>query len=296
MRKKLDLSWGNPEFLVPYWKDKFVGCDSELPMGYKFGSENRLNSLVRCLHKVIGNAETDGYRIIFGHGATQLLIGLMKVLDYPVYADPPYFMRFPKFADYAGISWGQTQNAYQILTLPNNPDGNSLYKYHNPQHLLDLSYNWPQYTDVQNYKDDVMVFSLAKATGHASTRIGWAIIKDEQLALELEKYVEMSTGGLSLDAQEKAMNVIDSQLHEDDTVFKYGKNVLDRRWEGIKKLNLPFKVLNNQGMFLWCAGECPEELECVKGKEFGVSNDYFRLNLGCNNKTFIEFLKLYGNK
>jgi aspartate/methionine/tyrosine aminotransferase len=138
------------------------------------------------------------------------------------------------------------------------------------------------------------VFSLSKATGHASTRIGWAILKDKQLAKELEMYIEVSTGGLSIDAQIRAEKVIEHQLNADYTVFDYGKHVLNERWKIINKLKkenkFPFEVLNSSGMFLWAKGLCPPHITKIDGSDLKATNEFFRLNVGCNESDFTKFL------
>eukprot|EP00959_Pyramimonas_sp_CCMP1952_P067650 1412126-Pyramimonas_sp.AAC.1 len=45
----------------------------------------------------------------------------------------------------------------------------------------DSAYYWPHYTPVRRARaptdDSVLAFTLSKLTGHAGTRIGWAVVK-----------------------------------------------------------------------------------------------------------------------
>lgn len=293
------MGWGSPTFLSFYWKSKPLNrVQNELiSKDYLYGSRASLKSKIKKLHIKVKNANTDGKHVVVAAGATQILLGILYLLGEDsykksAYAEKPHFSRFPALANYAQLDWLKKDSSIYIVTNPNNPDGN--IRDHTKADILDLCYNWPQYTTPVNYDHPIMVFSLSKATGHANTRIGWVILKDEELAKRLERFIEFSTGGLSLDAQIKAEQVIQTQLKTKDTVFRYGKRILDFRWERINKLKhiFPFKVLNNSGMFLWVKGTCPKEIQSLSGELLGASSDFFRLNIGCSQTTFNKFINL----
>jgi L-tryptophan--pyruvate aminotransferase len=299
--KQIDMAWGSPAFLSPYWEINKINVDHvKKKKSYSIGSRAKLRNRIKRLHKKIGNAETKNKHIVVAAGATQIVLGLMHVLREQnpkiksAWAKPPHFSRFPKLADFAKLDWFNTEVAITITSNPNNPD-NSISD-ETGSTILDLCYNWPQYTDqVKKYDHPVMVFSLSKATGHASTRIGWAILKDKELAKALETYIEISTGGLSIDAQIRAEKVIEHQLSTDYTVFDYGKHVLNERWKIINKLveenKLYFTVMNSSGMFLWANGLCPPHISKIKGSDLKATDEFFRLNVGCGQVDFDNFLQ-----
>jgi len=299
--KQIDMAWGSPAFLSAYWEVNKIQVDKiKKNKSYSFGSRSKLRNRIKKLHKKVGNAETKNKHIVVAAGATQILLGLMHVLREQnpkiksAWAKPPHFSRFPKLADFAKLDWFNNEIAITITSNPNNPDNTITDE--TGSTILDLCYNWPQYTkEVKKYDHPIMVFSLSKATGHASTRIGWAVIKDKKIAKALETYIEISTGGLSIDAQIRAEEVIEHQLRTTYTVFEHGKQVLTERWKLINKLvkenKLPFKVLNSSGMFLWANGLCPPHLLHIKGSDLKATDDFFRLNVGCNQKSFDEFLQ-----
>lgn len=297
------MAWGSPSFLHHYWhKKKLPNIErATRTKNYAIGSRKILRSKIKQLHKKVKNAETRDRHIVVAAGATQILLGLFHVLreeayGCSAYANPPYFSRFPSLANLSNLDWfNDKYGGIKVVTNPNNPDGaisDAL-----SATILDLCYNWPQYTDVVKYDHPIMVFSLSKATGHANTRIGWAIIKDKVIAKKLEQYIEISTGGLSIDAQVKAEKIIQTQLVLKNTVFQYGKRILDLRWDKIKKLKhlFPFEVLNESGMFLWAKGSCPKDIISLKGEVSGGSYDNFRLNIGCSERKFKAALKLLVN-
>ena len=299
-KQTIDMAWGSPSFLDFYWHKKRLPQieRASRTKNYAVGSRKLLRSKIKNLHKKVKNAETKDRHIVVAAGATQIILGLFHVLreeayGCSAYAQPPHFSRFPMLANLSNLDWYNDRlGGIKVVTNPNNPDG----RVSNPTEatILDLCYNWPQYTDVIMYDHPIMVFSLSKATGHANTRIGWALIKDKVIAKKLEHYIEVSTGGLSIDSQVKAEKIIETQLRLKNTVFSYGKKILDSRWDRIKKIKhlLPFEVLNESGMFLWAKGTCPEYLISLKGEASGGTYENFRLNIGCSERKFKAALKL----
>jgi len=301
---KIDMSWGSPAFLVPYWETYAVKTNRSLnrEMTYHFGSKDSLKDVIREIHQQEKNAVVDGKHIVIGAGATQIILGLLFVLKQETgaataWANPPHFSRFPRLAEFAGLEWAKKRNSLLITTIPNNPDGASVL--HKNTDILDLTYNWPQYVpSVKKFDHPVMVFSLSKATGHASTRIGWAILEDPELAAALELYIEHSTSGLSLDSQVAAEAILTSQLNTDYTAFEDGKKTLETRKCLIEEISprLPFKILKVAGMFLWAAGNCPKQIVGLDGRTLKGPEGTFRLNIGCSSENFTAFYNMFAKK
>jgi len=296
---QLTLDWGNPTFLSEYWENKRLQTfDISVNNDYIYGNLPKLEKNIRELHKNQKNCKVDGKYIVIGNGATQILSGLMHVLtDYnKVYAKAPYFSRFPVLANMNFMTWDKEEHkkSLQIITYPNNPDNSTEICVKSDKIIYDLTYNWSTYCKTINFDEDISVFSLSKATGHASARIGWAVLEDKQLAEDLKNYIEHNSNGVSFYSQEIACFLIENCVKYEDNVFLYGKKELEYRWNVIKSLNLPFEVLNSSGMFLWCKGECPKELIGMNGSCFGVSNEYFRLNLGTTDKNINKLKEMYG--
>ena len=300
----IDMSWGSPAFLIPYWETHSIRSQRRLDqnMAYNFGSQSSLKEAIKAIHQQENNAVVDGKHIVIAAGATQIILGLLTVLknekrSSSAWATPPHFSRFPRLAEFAGLDWAKKRNSLLITTIPNNPDGASVL--HKNTDILDLTYNWPQYVNkIKQFDHPVMVFSLSKATGHASTRIGWAILEDKQLATALELYIEHSTSGLSIDSQIAAEEILKSQLNCDFSVFEDGRKTLQDRHNLIQDIEylLPFKILNVSGMFLWAEGECPKEIVGLDGRSLRGPEGTFRLNIGCSSENFIKFYNLFAKK
>lgn len=299
--KTIDMSWGSPAFLIPYWESLQLkttrAIEKDLP--YNFGSKESLKTTIKALHNQEKNAVVNDKHIVVGAGATSLILGLLHVLKArqnakSAWANPPHFSRFPRLAEYAGLKWEKTPDSLLITTIPNNPDG--ALTLHKKTDILDLTYNWPQYVKkIKQHDFPIMVFSLSKATGHSSTRIGWALIKDKLIADALEQQIEYSTSGLSIDAQNTAEFILNTQLKSNYTVFEDGKRTLEDRHALINEIEdrLPFEILNTSGMFLWAKGNCPKEIIGLDGRSLNGPKGTFRLNIGCSSENFIDFYNLF---
>lgn len=293
--KSIDLRFGNPVFLFPYW-EKLMYSAYNHDLSYKNKGESFLKNIIKSTHKKQRNAVSDYKYIVIGNGASQIIQAIIAVLDKSVYAEPPFFTRFPIFANNVGKLFKTYQSELDdinIITTPNNPD-NSINLSSGPTNtIFDLSYNWKQYCEPYNYNRDIMVFSLAKATGHASNRIGWALFQDHELGKKVEQWIENNTCGVSYISQVHTFKILRNQLFSDKTVFDYGKKILKNRWKELNKRKFPFKILNENGMFIWGMGKLPKNIKGLLGSEFGTTDAYFRINIGCSDLDFKRLLK-YG--
>ncbi|CAI8583374.1 unnamed protein product [Vicia faba] len=61
-------------------------------------------------------------------------------------------------------------------------------------------------SSASNY--DLTLFTVSKSTGHAGMRIGWALVKDLEVAKKMTKFIELNTIGISKDSQLRASKVI----------------------------------------------------------------------------------------
>lgn len=297
VKTKLELGWGNPDFLQPYWSANPIHLNIELDqnLAYQFTGLEELKLSIKFLHNKIGNAKTDNRYVVIGNGATNLLNGLLSINSSPlVYAEPPCYHKFYEYAKAQNKTWACHKNSIEIVTVPNNPTGEKFpgtadYKIH------DLSYNWPTYGFIEQGDYDVMIFGLSKATGHASARIGWVLLKDKETAEKLENWLHINSCGVSYYSQIVANKIIKHQLYATDTIFKYGESVLNDRWRNVLlDLDLPFDRLNGKGMFMWCEGQCPEDINSVPGELLGGDKNNFRLSLGVSEEVWQEFLNRYG--
>ncbi|KAI5312522.1 hypothetical protein L3X38_041695 [Prunus dulcis] len=82
----------------------------------------------------------------------------------------------------------------EFVTSPNNPDGQlnkAIFQGPNAKAIYDRVYYWPHFTAIPAPADDeLMIFSISKFTGHAGSRFGWAVVKDESVYKRMSEYIE----------------------------------------------------------------------------------------------------------
>lgn len=316
----LDLRFGNTGFLANYWlrydskAARFLYGDTNLGYSHAFPND-AVKESIKAIHDKVGNALTEDKHLVVGAGASQVIQAALYALKRrdikSVYARPPHFPRFKHFSHMVGLDFtydtASPQTA-EIVSIPNNPD-NSYVPNVYATYIADCCYNWPQYKKVELRNDDIMVFSLAKATGHASTRIGWALVKDKSIAEDMIKYIEIQSCGVSVEALGVTRQILMNQASIDPTfaIFKNGSDKLKNRWE---KVRSAFKdiagchIINDNGMFLWgkTDGDSTDYFKklgilSVNGDYFGMKDrNHFRLNIGADADSFLKLIEIINAK
>ncbi|KAE8722630.1 L-tryptophan--pyruvate aminotransferase 1 [Hibiscus syriacus] len=217
----------------------------------------------------------------------------------------------------------------ELVTSPNNPDGmirEAVVNREGGKLIHELAYYWPQYTPITGKADnDIMLFTFSKATGHAGSRIGWAICKDKEVADKMIKYIELSSIGVSKEAQLRAAKILDvitedcadSGPDKEDNFFEYGHRLMSDRWEKVREVvkrngvfSLPKytrdfctfkgKDTDSSPAFAWLKSkdglDCDNLLREFKivtrgGTNFGVDSDYTRISMLSQDDEFNLFLE-----
>lgn len=357
MDKIINLDHGDPTMYERYWRqmgDKTTiiipGWQSMSyfsdPTSICWFLEPEFSKEVVRLHNVVGNAVTQGRHVVVGTGSSQLILAALYALSSPHSTEPisvvsavPYYSSYPSMTDFqkSGLyKWAGDAESFnkdgpyiELVTSPNNPDGYTRKSVVNRnQGLLihDLAYYWPQYTPILFASDyDLTLFTVSKSTGHAGTRIGWALVKDPEVAKKMTKFIELNTIGVSKDSQLRAAKVLkavsdsceeDSQGGE-ESFFKYSYKALEQRWKLLRAavdsgelFSLPefssaFCTFLNQESetqpaFAWlkCEGDiedCDSFLRGHKiltrsGKQFGASPKYVRISMLDTDEHFMQLI------
>jgi len=307
-RTKLDMRFGNPKFLHDFWSKQSPPVEKFKANGlsYSFYVYPELARLINEIHQQHNNAHTTGKHLVIGCGGTQLVMAALWAFKYNnkvtnIYTGSDYYYcRFQQMVDLLGMTLNDPygKQSAVLLTIPNNPDGDTISESYYPFEIHDLVYNWTQYGVTKKYDKDIMIFGLSKATGHAGVRFGWALVEDRKIADLMNSYVEFTTGGASSVAQERAINIL-SHVIKDRTVFSFATRCLMSRWEIITQFEVKsnkFTIENKtHGMFLWLknADGCDILQEAniagVNGKFFGATEQHRRINMGCSASEFKEF-------
>uniref|UniRef100_A0A0A9DG64 Alliinase C-terminal domain-containing protein n=1 Tax=Arundo donax TaxID=35708 RepID=A0A0A9DG64_ARUDO len=88
-----------------------------------------------------------------------------------------------------------------------------------------------------------MLFTVSKITGHAGTRLGWALVKDRDVARKMVYFVDRSTIGVSKDSQLRATKILGvvSDAYElpppvgaAPRLFDFARRRMAERWRALR--------------------------------------------------------------
>ncbi|XP_077244244.1 tryptophan aminotransferase-related protein 2-like [Tasmannia lanceolata] len=354
----INLDHGDPTMYESFWRE--MGEKSTIViLGWQLMSyfsdvrnlcwflEPELAKEIRKLHQLVGNAEINDRHIIVGNGSSQLFQAALYALSPPDASEPisvvsavPYYSSYPPVTDYlrselyrwAGDAYTFKKDApyIELVTSPNNPDGftrEAVVNRSRGKMVHDLAYYWPQYTPITSAVDhDLMLFTVSKCTGHAGTRIGWALVKDREVAIKMTKFIELNTIGVSKDSQLRAAKILNTvcEGYEGGNTngvmrfFEYGRRLMTERWERLREAvrkstlfslpefqfefcNFDREIRSAHPAFAWlkCEGDI-EDLEMFlrshkvltrSGKHFGADPRYVRASMIDRDETFDLFVQ-----
>ncbi|XP_047044934.1 tryptophan aminotransferase-related protein 1-like [Lolium rigidum] len=220
---------------------------------------------VRRLHRLVGNAAAEGYHVLVGTGSMQLFQAALYALSPPADAGPisvvspvPFYSSYPAVTDFlksGRYRWAGDANTFEgdeyieLVCSPSNPDGGireAVLKSNSGKVIHDLAYYWPQYTPITNMlAHDIMLFTVSKCTGHAGTRIGWALVKDREVAKKMNMFLELNSIGVSKDSQLRAAKVLEAVADayerqpadatgDASLLFHYARRQMTCRWRALR--------------------------------------------------------------
>ncbi|XP_044962626.1 tryptophan aminotransferase-related protein 1-like [Hordeum vulgare subsp. vulgare] len=358
----ISLDHGDPTMFETFWRGP-IGKSAMLVIpGWQTMSyfsdvgnlcwflEPGLEREVRRLHRLIGNAAVEGYHVLVGTGSMQLFQSALYALAPPIADSPisvvshtPFYSSYPSVTDFLDsrlYRWAGDANTFdgdnyiEVVCSPNNPDGairETILKSKTGKAIHDLAYYWPQYTPItQMLAHDIMLFTVSKCTGHAGTRIGWALVKDKQVAQKMNKFMELNTIGVSKDAQLRAAKILGAvadgyefQLTipsggDVNLLFHYARRQMAHRWRALRAavavsgiFSLPGEVggfctftkdmviANPAFAWLRCEKEEVEDLESFlrehkiitrSGTKFGVDRKVVRISMVDTDEAFNIFV------
>lgn len=300
---------------------------------------------VTRLHNIVKNAVTKNRHIVVGTGSTQLFQAALYALSstggtepISVVSSTPYYSFYRQVVEYmkSGLykwvgdasNFNKDEPYIELITSPNNPDGfmrQPVVNRSGGMLIHDFAYYWPQYTPITSPADhDIMLFTVSKSTGHAGMRIGWALVKDEEVAKRMTKFIELSSIGVSKDSQLRAAKILqavsDSCEHAGDSgnFFEISYHHIAHRWKQLREAvkesgifstpefppafcNYTSRTFSTQPAFAWL--KCKEEIEDCEdflrshkiltrsGKHFGMSLKYVRISMLDRDSNYDLFIK-----
>ncbi|KAJ1285135.1 hypothetical protein BS78_03G256900 [Paspalum vaginatum] len=268
-----DADSGNPLFLEPYWRRHAAASAVVVSGWHRMSYTTtdsmfqsvELEQHIWRLHRAVGNAVVDDKHVVFAAGSMQLINALVYALSPDanagsppsrVVATAPYYAAYrsqTEMFDGREYMWGGTTaqvmaNAsrnstggggvfIEFVTSPNNPDAQlreSALGSAASAVIYDRAYYWPHFTHIPAPADeDVTMFTMSKPSGHAGSRFGWALIRDEKVAKKALEYVQNNIMGASRDTQLRMLGIVKAMLanlHGEEDIFAFGYDVMRARW------------------------------------------------------------------
>ncbi|KAI3850220.1 hypothetical protein MKW92_031000 [Papaver armeniacum] len=357
----INLDHGDPTMYEQFWKKTGEKATIVIPGWQSLSYFSDISNVcwflepefageVRRLHKLVGNANTDDRHIVVGTGSTQLYMAALYALaptdtskqPISVVSAAPFYSSYPLMTDFlkSGLyKWGGDAYTFnreepyiELITSPNNPDGFTRKPVVNGTSGIlvhDLAYYWPQYTPITSQLDhELLLFTVSKSTGHAGTRIGWALVKDKDIAQKMTKFIELNTIGVSKDSQLRAAKILravsDSctDSADSESFFEFGHRLMTQRWKQLRDavrtsglFSLPqftsdfcnyyekYSELHPAFAWLRCEGDiedCEKFLRDHKiitrsGKHFGRDIKFVRVSMLDRDKNFGLFVERLSN-
>ncbi|CAL9118334.1 unnamed protein product [Musa textilis] len=356
----INLDHGDPTMFESFWMGVGEAADITIPSWRTLSYFSDVTNFcwflqpefaheARRLHSLVGNAVADDRFLVIGTGSTQLFQAALFALspsDAPepmsVVSAVPYYSSFPRITDYlrSGLyRWRGDASKFEgdayieVVCSPNNPDGSireAVLKSGNGKTIHDLAYYWPQYIPITGAANhDIMLFTVSKLSGHAGTRLGWALVKDVEVAKKMVKFIELNTIGVSKDSQLRAAIILkaisdgyerpDLQTKPDLKMFEFGRRLLSMRWQKLReavKASGIFTLPHFESVHCKFTGETTEAcpafawLKCERegtqdcadllkkhkilvrsGGHFGVESNYARVSMVDRDETFDLFIE-----
>ncbi|EOA37442.1 hypothetical protein CARUB_v10011523mg [Capsella rubella] len=269
----INLDQGDPTMFEEYWMKMKDRCTVVIPawdlMSYFSDTKNvcwflepELEKAIKALHGAIGNAATEERYIVVGTGSSQLcqaalfaLSSLSEVKPVSIVAAVPYYSTYVEEASYLQsklYKWEGDARTFdkegpyiEMVTSPNNPDGTMREPVVNRKEggkvIHDFAYYWPHYTPITRREDqDLMLFTFSKITGHAGSRIGWALVKDIDVAKKMVQYLTVNSIGVSKESQIRATKILNELTKtcrtQSESFFEYGYEKMNSRWERLREV------------------------------------------------------------
>lgn len=328
-------------------QDIHYGVEVSKDVQYQLGWYADLEQTVRQMHKILApHQKIDDAIILFGLGATQILHATLYGLSmyHSVHQNSVHHGRVPISFLYAThqvpgyvetkfnidlnhgsrVAWIDFEehervspdDLIEFVTSPNNPDGRLLQPATKARYIVkDRVNHWELFMhDFEAYKQEtlehdlVSVFSLSKILSFSGSRVGYAIIRDPQLAHYMHYYIIANTHGVVTDGHIRCLVAL-KHLINHNRLHEYTNAIsgqLKERWERLQEAvyRTYLDLLNHQGPCAWFRAPSDSHqyfhhhygIEGTYGAEYGAGPEYIRINMLCKSNEFEEFIWRLKNK
>ena len=165
---------------------------------------------------------------------------------YSAYRSASRYFSSTRFAwnDSSTPPTGTALALVELVTSPNNPDGlirtPEAPATPHTRVVMDHAYLWPHFTSIGSPvaygNNTVVLFTLSKMTGHASTRIGWALSSDPEVTRRLKEFLSTVALGVPRENQVRAATAIEHVVAHDGQIFAYARARMLGRWRTLERI------------------------------------------------------------
>jgi len=264
-------------------------------------------------------------KLIFGIGATQCLHAAIYAMRIKygvnkVTTTTPGYYEYKTMVDmFHPLEWVDTSETssdklLEIVCTPNNPDGRIQSASTSSTYLIhDRVNHWPWfYPEITQFhqedfsKDEISIFSYPKILGFSGSRVGYAWVKDPEIARLMKSYIVYNTHGLCTEGQLKCLKAIRILLPILDTYTNTLINYCKDRWSLLVDSVGVYNYMNSEQITLFNRSGPTAWIRCPKpakewllekfniiatyGPEYGESEYYARLNMLAMPNEFDEFI------
>lgn len=253
--------------------------------------------------------------LLFGMGATQCfhaaVYAIYKKIGRPIIvtAQLPGYLEYKNLVEihhegYATwmsiddvIDLPDTSNVIEIVCSPNNPDGRILNKVTDAAYTIhDRVNHWPflmhetDFSQEDYSNESISIYSYPKIFGFSGSRVGYVFVEDASLVESMRKYMVFACHGLCTEGQLKCLQAVRYVLEQPQVFLNEMMSLCKSRWasfeQAINNSSLEATLLNSQGPTAWLKFRTnsksvlnPLNIVATYGSEYGVSDQYARINL-----------------
>jgi len=106
--------------------------------------------------------------------------------------------------------------------------------------VMDHAYLWPHFTPIVEKvsygNGTVALFTLSKLTGHASTRLGWALTSSPDVAARLRGFVNSVSFGVPRENQLRAIAALEHLASHHADILTYARARMLSRWHRLEAI------------------------------------------------------------
>ncbi len=316
----VNLSIGEPIFLQKHLSEEKRFPKPGVSYGSHFGGEcyppyMGQPDLLKTLH-----LKHPGKHVVVTNGAKQALLAAIYATTYikrvgGISHSAPHWPSYPTLAMLSGSGFFVDPDNRDFITYyvssPNNPDGKEWQG--EPCDVWDAAYAHSVYGWSGTIPDHrISVWSAAKMFGLSGERVGWAVTADEELANKMADYVEKTTSGVNIHAQQRVAYIVGSYAGFLDKEYNEARvDLLRNAYEFNYWIRPHCDVVEGTptssiGMFAWFKAKDAKTFRLaleramilvVDGKACGATEDgWFRMSMGQSPEVNREALTRLGTE